>query len=129
MVHLIFFNIIMQEKLKLINIKWELKEEDVGDFDSKEDAISFLNKLPSEEIIDSVLCDEIIDNDFGMDYDAPNFYTDLEKTLVEEFENEYSPFKIISYELVGLKEHVEKYKQDWFDFIEHLEKILLDETT
>lgn len=119
----------MQEKLKLINIKWELKEEDVGDFDSKEDAISFLKELPEEAIIDTDLCDDIIYEDLNEDYDAPNFYTDLEKTLVEEFENKYSPFKIISYKLVGLKEHVEKYKQDWFDFIEHLEKMLLDETT
>ena len=113
----------MQEELKLINIKWELKEEDVEDFDSKEDAISFLNKLPSEEIFDSDLCDEIIDDDFGMDYDAPNLYSYLEKILVEKVEDEYSPFKIISYELVGLKECVERYKQSWIinedDFLKY----------
>lgn len=114
-----------KKKLKLINIKWELKEEDVEDFDSKEDAISFLNKLPSEEIIDSGLCDEIIEDDFGMDYDAPNFYTDLEKTLVEEFEYEYSPAKIISYELVGLKEHVEKEKNFLIEVANDLEQIAL----
>lgn len=81
----------MQEKLKLINIKWELKEEDV--------------------------------EDFGMDYDAPTLYTDLEKILVEEVEDEYSPFKIISYELIGLKECVERYKQSWIinedDFLDN----------
>lgn len=119
----------MKENLKLINIKWKLKEGHEDDFDSKEDIISFLKELPGEELIDTELCDEIIYEDLNENYDASNFYIDLEKTLVEEFENEYSPAKIVSYELVGLREHVEKYKQDWFDFIERLEKMLLDETT
>lgn len=115
----------MEEELKLINIKWELKEEDVEDFDSKEDAISFLNKLPSEEIINSDLCDEIIEDDFGMDYDDPNLYTYLEKILVEKIEDEYSPAKIISYELVGLKEYVEKEKKFLIQVATELEQIAL----